>query len=47
MPPIRSLASEHRAYAVAVIFSLGEIIPFYFYYNKKKLVCVIIITLGP
>ena len=44
MPPIRSLASEHRAYAVAVIFSLGEIMPSYFYCDEKKLVYIVIVA---
>ena len=44
MPPIRSLVFKRRAHAVAVIFLLGEIMPFYSYYNKKKLVYIIIIT---
>ena len=45
MPPIRSLAFKCRAYAVAVILLLGEIMPSYSYYKEKKLVCVIIIAL--
>ena len=44
MPFIRSLASKRHAYTVAVILLLGEIMPSYSYYNKKKLVCVIIIA---
>ena len=44
MPLIRSLASERRAYAVAVIFLLGEIMPSYSYCKEKKLVCVTIIA---
>ena len=44
MPLIRSLASKRRAYTVAVILLLGEIMPSYSHCNKKKLVCVIIIT---
>ena len=44
MPPIRSLASERRAYAVAVILLLGEIMPSYSCYKEKKLVYVIIIA---
>ena len=45
MPLIRSLVSERRAHAVAVILLLGEIMPFYFYCDKKKLVYIIIIAL--
>ena len=45
MPPIRSLASKRRAYIVAVILLLGEIMPIYSHYAKKKLVYVVIITL--
>ena len=44
MPSIRSLASKRRAYIIAVILSLGEIMPSYFYCDKKKLVYVIIIA---
>ena len=44
MPPIRSLASERRAYTIAVIFLLGEIMPSYSCCDKKKLVYIIIIT---
>ena len=44
MPPIRSLASKCRAYTVAVILSLGKIIPSYSHYNKKKLVYITIIA---
>ena len=42
MPPIRSLASERRAYTVTVILSLGEIIPSYSHCEEKKLVYIII-----
>ena len=42
MPFIRFLASKRRAYIVAVILLLGEIMPIYSYYAKKKLVCIII-----
>ena len=42
MPPIRSLASERRTYAVAVILSFGKIMPSYSYYKEKKLVYIII-----
>ena len=44
MPPIRSLASKCRAYTVAVIFLLGEIMPMCSYYIEKKLVYIIIIA---
>ena len=44
MPPVRSLASGHRAYIVAVILLLSKIIPTYSRCAKKKLVCVIIIA---
>ena len=44
MPPIRSLASEHCAHVVAVIFLFGEIMPSYSYCKEKKLVYIIIIT---
>ena len=44
MPPIRSLASKRRTYIVAVILSLGEIMPIYSCYAKKKLVYVTIIA---
>ena len=44
MPFIRSLASKRRAYIVAVILLLGEIMPSYSYCNKKKLVYIIIIA---
>ena len=44
MPFIRSLVSKCRAYTVAVIFLLGEIMPSYSYYKEKKLVYIIIIT---
>ena len=42
MPFIRFLASKRRAYIVAVILLLGEIMPIYSYYAKKKLVHIII-----
>ena len=45
MPFIRSLAFKRRAYTVAVILLLGEIMPFYSYCKEKKLVYIIIITL--
>ena len=46
MPLIKSLASERCAYIVFIILSLGEIMPLYSRCAKKKLVCVIIITLS-
>ena len=46
MPLIRSTASEHRAYIVAIILSLGKIMPTYSYYILKGLVCVIIAALS-
>ena len=42
MPPIRSLASERRAYIVAVILLLGEIMLIYSCCAKKKLVYITI-----
>ena len=45
MPPIRSLASKRRAYIIAVILSLGEIIPTYSRCTEKKLVYITIIAL--
>ena len=42
MPFIRSLASKCRTYIVLVILLLGEIMPIYSCYAKKKLVCIII-----
>ena len=44
MPFIRSLASERRAYTVAVIFLLSEIMPSYSCCKEKKLVYIIIIA---
>ena len=44
MPPIRSLAFKCYAYAVAVIFLLGEIMPSCSYCEEKKLVYITIIT---
>ena len=44
MPLIRSLASERRAYTVAVILLFNEIMPSCFYYKEKKLVYIIIIA---
>ena len=48
IPLVRFLASEYTAYyfkLVAVIFSLGEIMPIYSYYIEKGLVCIVIIAL--
>ena len=44
MPPVRSSASKRRACAVAVILSLGEIMPSCSCCEEKKLVCVAIIA---
>ena len=44
MPPIRSLASKRRAYTVAVILLLSEIMPICSCCAKKKLICVAIIA---
>ena len=44
MPPIRSSASKHYACIVAVILSFSKIMPTYFHYMLKGLVCVIIIA---
>ena len=44
MPLIRFLASKCRAYTIAVIFLLGEIIPTYSCCVEKKLVYIIIIA---
>ena len=44
MPPIRSLVSKRRAYTVAVILLLSEIMPSYSYYKEKKLVYIAIIA---
>ena len=42
MPFIRFLASKRRAYIISVILLLGEIMPIYLHYAKKKLVYIII-----
>ena len=44
MPPIRFLASKCRAYTVAVILSLGEIMPSYSCCEEKKLVYIAIVA---
>ena len=44
MPPIRSSASERRAYTVAVILLLSEIMPSYSCCEEKKLVYIIIVA---
>ena len=44
MSCIRSLASKHCAYIIAVILLLSEIMPIYSCCIKKKLVYVIIIA---
>ena len=49
MPLVRSLASKRLTYyfkLVAVILSLGKIIPTYSYYTEKGLVYIIIIALS-
>ena len=45
MPPIKSLASKRRAYIVAVILLLSEIMPSCSCYKEKKLVYIIITAL--
>ena len=45
MPPIRSLVSKRRAYIVAVILLLSEIIPSCSRCEEKKLVYIIIVAL--
>ena len=45
MPSIRSLVSKRRAYTVAVIFLLSEIMPSYSCCEEKKLVYIIIAAL--
>ena len=42
IPPIRFVASERRAYIIAVILLLGEIMPSYSCYKEKKLVYIVI-----
>ena len=42
MLPIRSSASERRAYVILVILLLGKIMPMYSRYAKKKLVYITI-----
>ena len=44
MPPIRSSASKRRVYIIAVILSLGEIMPSYSCCKEKKLVYIVIIV---
>ena len=44
MPLIRLLASKRHTYTVAVILSLGEIMPSCSRYKEKKLVYVVIIA---
>ena len=44
MPLVRSSASKHYTYVVAIIFSLSEIIPTYSCYMLKGLVYIIIIA---
>ena len=42
MPFVRSLVSKHCTYIIAMILSLGEIMPIYSYYAEKKLIYIII-----
>ena len=44
MPPIRSLASKHYTYTVAVILLLSKIMPSCSYCKEKKLVYITIIA---
>ena len=44
MPLIRSLVSKRRAYIVAVILLLGEIMPSYSCCKEKKLVYITIVA---
>ena len=44
MPPVRSLASKCCTYVIVVILLLGEIMPIYSRYIKKKLVYIIIVA---
>ena len=44
MPPIRSLVSERRAYTIAVILLLSEIMPSCSCCEEKKLVYITIIA---
>ena len=45
MPFIRSLASKHHAYTIAIILLLSKIMLTYSHYAEKKLVYIIIIAL--
>ena len=45
MPPIKSLVSKRHTYIVAVILSLGKIMPSYSHYKEEKLVYIIITAL--
>ena len=44
MPSIRSLVFKCCAYVIVTILLLGEIMPIYSYYTKKKLVYITIIA---
>ena len=44
MPFIRSLVSKRYTYIVAIILSLGKIMPTYFYYVLKGLVYIAIMS---
>ena len=46
MPPIRSSASKHCTYTVAVILLLNEIMPSCSCYKEEKLVYIIITALS-
>ena len=45
MPPISSLAFERRAKLISTIILLGEIMPFYSCYIKRRLLYIIIAAL--
>ena len=45
MPFIRFLASKHRAKLVSIIILLGEIMPSYSYYIKRRLLYITIAAL--
>ena len=45
MPSVRSTASKHYTYVVAVILLLSEVMPICFYCIKKKLIYIIIAAL--
>ena len=45
MPFIRFLASEYRAKLISIIILLGEIMPFYSCYIKRRLLYIAIAAL--